>query len=87
VRGTIINYYVFLYVCLHVCVSPQPSEATSSKIASMKKKEEEAMEFGGPIGAVIGFISLPVMVYYLWICARFYGGLAYPEVGCVLLCM
>jgi amino acid permease len=53
----------------------------------MKKKEEEAMEFGGPIGAVIGFISLPVMVYYLWICARFYGGLAYPEVGCVLLCM
>jgi len=50
--------------------------ATAKK---QKAEEETAMEFGGPLGAAIGFIALPVMVYYLWICARFYHGLAYPQ--------
>lgn len=37
-------------------------------------KEEIEWEFGGPIGALGMMVGFPLLMYYMWISAEFYGG-------------
>ncbi|CAR23383.1 Delta(24(24(1)))-sterol reductase [Lachancea thermotolerans] len=38
------------------------------------KPEEIEYEFGGPIGVTAMMLGFPALMYYMWICAEFYGG-------------
>ncbi|KAG9073624.1 C-24(28) sterol reductase, partial [Ceratobasidium sp. UAMH 11750] len=40
----------------------------------------EHYEFGGPIGVTAMMLFFPVLMYYFWICLRFYdGALVHPD--------
>ncbi|GMM57811.1 delta(24(24(1)))-sterol reductase [Maudiozyma humilis] len=46
------------------------------------KPEEIEYEFGGVPGVIGMLVGFPLLMYYMWICARFYdGGVALPQDG------
>jgi len=64
-----------LFLCLSLsALVLQPSSSFPGD-----KKLHPANEFGGPLGALLGFIFLPGIVYYFWLCLEFHNGaLLYP---------
>lgn len=55
-------------------------DATSNPVVSRNSKDSHKIdssgqyEFGGPIGCSALMIVFPCLMYYLWICATYYGG-------------
>lgn len=45
-------------------------------------KDKIEYEFGGPVGALGMMVGFPLLMWYMWICARFNNGkFAYPTDG------
>ncbi|ODV76773.1 ERG4/ERG24 ergosterol biosynthesis protein [Suhomyces tanzawaensis NRRL Y-17324] len=65
--------------------APQSApESTSSSAVKPGYLAPEDIEwdFGGPLGAVGMMVGFPLLMYYMWISARFYGGApAWPSEG------